>query len=533
MKLTVWLANSNTRQFPNAPIPPAKRSLEIPVARGERVSFQACFNLSNTEPGAVTATVRAPRGIATQIRRVGCVPVPHHNAFTPRAELDGLGQIPGYVPDILFPENKTIAAPGENNSFWITVTIPRSVAPGARTVTIELHAEGGRRETLAAVIDVSKIVLATRRKIKMTHWFYADSLCDYYGVEPFTPQFWKLFEAYIANYAAHGNDTLYVPVFTPPLDGIKRPTQLLGVCRKGGRYRFNWRNVKKWIALAKKAGIENFEWTHLFTQWGCRNALRIYEKRGTRDALLWSSATGATSKTYRDFLGQFLPELEKFLRRTGLLDRSYFHVSDEPHGDEHLKQYRKARAMLGELAPWMRVMDALSDIRYAREGITDIPVPSIRVAKSFADEGLPSWVYFCCNPKGRFLNRFHDTPLAKIRAAGWLFYRFGFGGFLHWGYNYWYRQFGKGLIDPYTISDGAGWPGWAYGDTTLVYPGPDGPLDSIRHEVFFESMQDCHLLETLGIDRTSKTLAAFRDFENFPKDGAWIGKMRRKLLFPK
>ena len=45
-----------------------------------------------------------------------------------------------------------------------------------------------------------------------------------------------------------------------------------------------------------------------------------------------------------------------------MLEASFFHLSDEPHGPEHLANYRAAREMLREIAPWMPVMDALSEV---------------------------------------------------------------------------------------------------------------------------------------------------------------------------
>jgi hypothetical protein len=365
----------------------------------------------------------------------------------------------------------------------------------------------------------------------VTHWFYADALCDWHGVEPFDARFWRLCEAYMRDYAAHGCDTIYVPAFTPPLDGVKRPTQLLGVRRRDDRgYEFDWRNVSRWISLAQSCGIRRFEWPHLFTQWGCERAIRVYEKRGDRERLLWPPNTGATSQAYRQFLARFLPALRRFLTRRKLAKASYFHVSDEPHGEKHLENYRRARAMLRELAPWIKVMDALSDARFAREGLTDMPVASISVTRRFVEGGIPCWTYFCCNPRGRYLQRLLDTPPAKLRGAGWLFYRFGVAGFLHWGYNYWYKSQTRQLIDPYVVSDALKWPGWAHGDPFVVYPGPDGPIDSIRWEVFSESLQDYTLLQTLGVDPDGRMLRPFKDFDDFPASEDWYFAARRKLL---
>ena len=81
-----------------------------------------------------------------------------------------------------------------------------------------------------------------------------------------------------------------------------------------------------------------------------------------------------------------------------------------------------------------------------------------------------------------------------------------------------------------TVTDGLARPGWAYGDTFQVYPGPDGPIDSIRWEVFAESLQDYALLQTLGVDRDGRRLSVLRDFDDFPKERGWVDRARRKLL---
>ncbi|HEX2948804.1 MAG TPA: DUF4091 domain-containing protein, partial [Armatimonadota bacterium] len=373
-------------------------------------------------------------------------------------------------------------------------------------------------------------VLPPRKNFPVTHWFYADALLDWYKFPGFTEPFWQMLDAYFADLASHGQDTIYVPVFTPPLDGVKRPTQLLHVRCEGDHYRFDWSLVRRWIATAQAHGLQRFEWTHLFTQWGVEHAIRIYDGHGAEEQLLWPPETGATSSTYRHFLTQFLPEFHQFLCDEGLLESSFFHLSDEPHGEAHLANYRAARSLLRELAPWMRVMDALSEINFAREGLTDIAVPTITNAPAFVQEGFSPWAYFCCGPRGTYLNRLLDTPLQKIRMSGWLFYRTQVHGFLHWGYNYWYQSQTRTLIDPFTVTDGLAWPGWAYGDTFVVYPGEHGPIDSLRWEVFAESLQDYALLQATGIAPDDALLADITDFAQFPRDIAWITSRREQLL---
>lgn len=530
--MRTWLATSHQRQF-RAARPGGKRALSLAAARGQSLAFQAaCATPAGSSPGLVRCRVDAPVGVGATVRVVGSVPVPHHNTATPAAELDGLGFIPGYVPDPLQPGDTALAAGGEVVAFWVTLNVSRQARAGEKKVRVTLEHEADGASQLEVSVEVAAATLGKRKGLTVCHWFYADSLCDWYGVEPFEKAFWPICENYMRDYAAHGLDLIYLPVFTPPLDGIKRPTQLLRVTRTGkDSYKFDWRDVKKWVDLARKCGIRKFEWTHWFTQWGVKYAIRIYEKKDGRDVLLWPPSTGATSKTYRSFLAQFFPALERFMRREKLMRNSYFHISDEPHGAEHLANYRKAREMVRELAPWMKVMDALTEIEYGRQGLTDTPIPSIKTARQFYEEGIPSWAYYCCGPRGRYTNRLLDTPLVKVRALGWLLYRFQRHGFLHWGYNYWYKSQTREMIDPYLVQDGLKWPGWAYGDTCVVYPGEDGrPVDALRWEVFHETLQDYALLEQAGVDPEGRLLAPLRSFEDFPRDEKWYDKARRQIL---
>jgi len=103
---------------------------------------------------------------------------------------------------------------------------------------------------------------------------------------------------------------------------------------------------------------------------------------------------------------------------------------------------------------------------------------------------------------------------------------------LHWGYNYWHKSQTRQLIDPFTEQAGMAWPGWAYGDPFVVYPGPDGPIDSLRWEVFAESLQDYALLQSLGVSRDDARLAGLNDYDDFPKSVEWIATTRDHLLTP-
>src|SRR5688500_6720739 len=115
--------------------------------------------------------------------------------------------------------------------------------------------------------------------------------------------------------------------------------------------------------------------------------------------------------------------------------------------------------------------------------------------------------------------------------SGWLFYRTRVRGFGHWGYNFWYTHTSEPQpLNPYEALDGAFWPTLAAGDPFVVYPGATGPVDSIRWEIFAESLQDYALLQTAGVDPAASMLADIKDYAEFPRGEDWITSRRAELL---
>ena len=520
------ISNLN-RCFPNSQFSPSSQ-ISLDAARGERISCQIVVR-TGSEPQTVKVSPSQLDDGSIRVRRVGYVTQQHLNTGTPTAELDGMGNVPGLVPDPLFDDSEVVSGPFESHAFWLTIQPNRDAKPAS--VEIPITVKVGESESKVRVhLNIHKAVLPERHDFPVTHWFYCDALSDYYHLKPFEEKFWPILEKYMEDLVQHGNNIMHTPLFTPPTDGVKKPNQLLKVTRQGHHYKFDWTDVRRFIALTKKCGFTGYEWSHFFSQWGCQHAIRIYEGDPSAEKLLWPADTEAASPIYREFLSQLIPELEKFLNQEGIRSVSYFHISDEPHGEEALANYRKARAMMRELAPWMKFMDALSQISFANEGLIDMPIPSIETAVDFQKAGYPAWCYFCCGPRGKYLNRLMDTPLPKIKMSGWLFYRLKSKGFLHWGYNYWYQSQTRTMIDPFTEQSGMAWPGWAYGDTFMVYPGPAGPIDSLRWEVFAESLQDLALLQASGINPDDPSLGDIVNYHQFPKTEEWVTQQHLAVL---
>jgi hypothetical protein len=276
--------------------------------------------------------------------------------------------------------------------------------------------------------------------------------------------------------------------------------------------------------------------SHLTTQWGAKFAPKVVAEVAGRPRRIFGWDTRSDSPGYRAFLLQFLPALTRCLRRKGILSRTYLHVSDEPHSN-HIPEYSAARELLRQGAPELPVVEALSDYAFYERGHVDRPCPATNHVEPFLEHRVPHlWCYYCCGQVTDVANRFMDFPSARNRILGWQLFKFGFEGFLQWGYNHWYSGLTDTLLDPYTTANGG--RVLPPGDGFVVYPGKDGPVDSLRWEVFRECLQDMRALELLRTlsgkapSRAASRLLALtpiRSMAEYPRSDRWLLRTREEV----
>ena len=502
---------------------------------GEVFSFQVAYRSTSLIKG-IRVEVESELKRYIEVRSVGLVP----------AELTGvafddnvLRTTPGLYPDPLYPlEDGVIAFPGQWRSVWITLRLPRRGLAGKQRIGLRFVKDGTLLGRASFALEVIPVALPPQKLIH-TNWFHADCIATRYGVEAWSREHWELLEKYMCRAVTHGINMLLTPIFTPPLDtqvGGERPTvQLVKVEKNGNRYRFGFSRLKKWVELADRCGVKHFEMSHLFTQWGAAHCPKIVAHENGRIRKIFGWKDSASGRKYRNFLDQFLPALVAFIDRQGLRRRCFFHVSDEPH-EEHLEQFARAAGIVHRHLEGFPFIDALSNIEFFDRGLVHQPIPAINHIKPFVERGIKNlWTYYCCSQWNKVPNRFFHMPSARNRILGAQLFKYELAGFLQWGFNFWYSQYSIREIDPFRVTDaGHAFPA---GDAFLVYPGEDGPIDSIRAEVFFEALQDQRALQLLErLQGREKTVALLEKglkrgitMEAYPRDAGWLLKMRERV----
>lgn len=505
--LQAKIISSLEKVMPNSTFDCFEEVKEITAAKGERVSFQIpVFNpIESTRHRVVKfdVSLRSKLSKFINISKVGYVPsmMP---VYLERYSGEYISTEPGYFPDVLYPVKNKKGI--ETNLYlpttlWFTIELPKDIEADKYPVCITIEdpkAESNVKIKLRVVINVKNVVMP-KNDLCFTQWFHCDSIADYFGVKMMSSRHWQLIERFIKVGAHTGFTMILTPLFTPPLDtgvGCERPTmQLVGIEKKGDKYEFDFSLLDKWVDICHKYGIEKFEMSHLFTQWGVGFCPKIVVKVDGKDEKLFGWHVASDSELYYNFLSQFLPALTAHLKELGIDKNCYFHISDEPSA-AHYENYLKAKNFVTKYLKGFKIMDALSNIEFYDNGLIEYPVCATNHIEPFMERDIKErWCYYCCSQGELVANRFMAMPSYRNRVIGIQLYMNDMYGFLQWGYNFYYSRHAKFKVDPYAVTDAA--QAFPSGDAFSVYPYENGAIESLRTVVFYEAIQDRMLLKAL------------------------------------
>lgn len=538
------LADSLDKIFPGKPPISRDNPLCAGSFAGERTAFQIAYTADFDEAHVLEEDlqieIKTPLGMEAAVYRTGLVPSAY--PCSGLSDDDYLTKEPGMFPDVLEPltDHTVRAVPGQWRSLWVQLRVGENVKPGDYKIEVSVCV---KNQTVLWKTAVSFHVhggkLPAQRLIH-TEWLHGDCLADYYRVPVFSEEHWKILKSFIALAAESGINMILTPLFTPPMDteagGERTTIQLVDVERTKEGWKFGFSRLSRWISMCRECGIAWIEMAPLFTQWGAGAAPKIIALEEGRLRQVFGWDTCAAGEEYQSFLMEFLPQLKQYLQEEGVLEHTWFHVSDEP-GMKDLDSYRSAVQCMRRGLGDCRFLDALSDLDFYRLGLVEHPVVASDHLEPFLKEGIPDlWTYYCCAQGVDVSNRFFAMPSQRNRILGVQLYLYRMQGFLQWGYNFYNSGFSRRHIDPFAVTDSD--ESFPSGDAFLVYPGPDGqPLSSIRLEVLRDAMEDLRALEALEkytsreyVEKLVRETAGMDiTFKEYPRDHEFLFRLRERV----
>ncbi len=547
MKATIKQISSLDKIFPAA-IGDVREVTAIKVLGGQQFSYQLAVDSreGGNEIVEVSFKVDSPLKEFIRLYAVKNVPVDIH--VSPDVDDDYLTKETGLMPDMLMPlpiEDAYIRMMDEAAALWVAVTVPEDFPAGEYPITITAREEFIIAQTKGEPMDfvfTAKVLPCNlpKQTTKFTQWFHTDCIADYHNVPVYSEAHWDLIDKYMALYAENGGNVILTPLITPALDvgfGLRRTcVQLVGVEKNGETYAFDFSKLARWISLVNKNGIEYFEMSHLFSQWGLAYTPNIKVTENGEEKYLFGWHMESKDPAYKNFLEQFLPALLAFLKEQSVKDRCYFHISDEPN-DKHLENYQYAHALITPLIEGCPTLDALSNYDFYERGLVTAPATATDHIEAFLEHNVPNqWAYYCGSQGIKVSNRFIAMPSYRNRVIGLQMYKYDVKGFLQWGYNFYNSQLSRMKTNPYMSTSNN--KSYVPGDAFSVYPLADGAAPSLRAVVFKEALDDievCRKLEEfIGKDAVVKMIddAAGMNitFKEYPRNKEFIPNLMEQMM---
>ena len=475
-----------------------------------------------------------PAARAIKPYRIGYVP----SIYNTPVDVDDYYDI---RPEMIYPDvleevdlGRLHCQPNHRQAFFFQIKDNDKIPVGDNEITVRFCLDNKQVAKCSFVIRKLAARLPKQKAIS-TCWMHYDSIEAQHNVKMFSRDFYKVFGSYLDAAVYSGQTMLLLPIFTPAFDtevGTERLTaQLLDIREdEAGNFHFDFAKLHEFIRFVKAHGIEYLEMPPLFTQWGAAHAPKIMvRKPNGRLVRRFGWDTDSLSDDYRRFLTTLIPALVAEMRAIGMEEKTFFHVSDEPHVD-HLERYNACKAMVTPLLGNCRTLDACSDIEFAGKNEREYAVPVVNKLEPFIEAGCrPLCTYYCCGPVGGYYpNRHFGIPFQRLIVLGSMMYKYDIALFLQWGFNFYNTFLSRRAISPYGNTDcDVQYPG---GDAFIVYPNHadrscNMSLRLVATREMFRLSRILYLLEEkIGKDAVIEVLdkEGVRYFNEYPHDEGWL-----------
>ncbi|MCP5110155.1 MAG: DUF4091 domain-containing protein [bacterium] len=525
-----WLVDPLVKVFPDDHAGANEAGAE-PILMARNGYGTAQIAIRGVEPiPELNVEVAASGGLTVQTRWADYVPVGSSPVGTPLDEV--VRPAPALFPDPLREDFPFELKADTTHAIWITLHAPADAEPGSYECEAVLSSGGVQLATVTFQARVMSATVPEKQTLQVTNWMSLGfaNLSRHYKMEENSEEHWQLLENIGRVMAEHKQNVLLTPVRS-----LAKPVL------SGGRIRYDFSQLDRWVETFEKAGLlGTIEGGHLMGRssgYFSPVALPAYVVEGGR---VVTERLEPDDPRAERFLATYLPALYDHLKEKGWTERYIQHILDEPH-DREAPIYRRYAQLTHKHMPGIPTIDAVS-LRQRIDFFADVcdiwvPVLSsfdhkLDVMRVHVESGGQAWYYTCVSPRGRYLNRFIDYSLLKVRLLHWFNYRHDLTGFLHWGGMSWgprpFENVQRVINSNRTLLPA--------GDHAIVYPHPEknSIFSSIRLEAMRDGIEDYELLAALSSKDPEKAkalaAAAIPHVNDYVRDPAAFRDLRRQLL---
>ncbi len=453
--LDIWFASSLEKVFPldqpeeDSPVDPKVR---IALARNERESFQIVIRAQDRK---MSPEMSVQIGALRQATGNARIPSNHITAYRVRYEevrvpSDYEGPT-GPCPDLLEPLKPFSPEAGQATPLWFTVHTDADTPPGVYTGLIDVRAAGQAPIELWLEVEVFDFTLPPTPAFKTDFGFWPEA------AEARAPGLSKeqVFERYMKNALEH-RVTLRPSTQLPPEQAD--------------------------YGAALRAWLPRFQ-----------------------ERLAQGATTAAVPASLLDF-PELLRLADEVIADKHLEDRVFVQLAHEP-AEPSWPRLLEAMQQWKDAAPHIPIMVTSSGLNPFIPDALDrwtvhsqvFDTPHNKTLLKALSEGREVWWYVDHAPPRPYGNLLLDFQAIEHRILFWQAWALGVRGMYYWNVNYLPpgMDTATALLDLTPVN----------GDGILVYPGPEGPINSMRWEIIRDGIEDYDYLD-LFIQRRNRLVDA-------------------------
>ncbi|OMG55504.1 glycoside hydrolase domain-containing protein [Tessaracoccus sp. ZS01] len=382
-----------------------------------------------------------------------------------------------------------------NQPIWLTVRVPAGTVAGTTyTTSVTVSSDAGEIGSypLEVVVPDLQFRDVAERPFVLDLWQHPDTVADHLGLEHWSEEHFQALVPYWEDMAEAGQDVLNLVITEDPWlvdhQGTIRP-QTASNYRStvewrhdGTDFTFDFGVFDRLVTDAKAAGIAHR--IHAFTMLQFQSRDRLFYLDTTTNEWVDEPVTVGSTR-YNEAWGDFLSAFETHLKAKG-----WWEDTSLAFDEQTLTRMNAMFAVLESVNPEWSDKIALAANSLAEADIADYISFNLSFLGSVSQQlidsrraaGEPTLFYTWAEPANP--NTITATRPVNVRVLPWVVEQRDLDGYLRWTYNSW----------PASVYENPTFR-YAQGDEYLVYPGADGPVTSIRWELFKDGQEDAELLD--------------------------------------